>query len=120
MFWGFWLLAEKLTGRLAPSVMAWLLFVGNGGFGFVYFFGKYRFSEIFTGFYTTPTNLTGENIRWVNVICDMLIPQRTTMAGWCVVLAAIYLLITALEKTLAGKGGRRESCFSRCWPGPCP
>ena len=108
VFWGFWLLADKLTGRLIPSVMAWLLFVLNGGFGFVYFFGKYDFSQIFTGFYTTPTNLVGEDIRWVNVICDMLIPQRTTMAGWCVGLGAIFLLLTALEKTLAGTGGRRE------------
>ncbi|MGM9614021.1 MAG: hypothetical protein ACI3W7_00650 [Oscillospiraceae bacterium] len=108
VFFGFWLLADKLTKRVGPSLMAWLLFTCNGGFGFVYFFGKYRFSEIFTGFYTTPTNLVDEDIRWVNVICDMLIPQRTTMAGWCVVIAAIFLLITAIEKTLANGGGRRE------------
>ena len=107
VFWGFWLLADHLTGRLAPTLMSWLLFVGNGGLGFVFFFGKYHFSEIFTGFYTTPTNLVGEDIRWVNVICDMLIPQRTTMAGWCVILAAIFILIAALDATMAG-GGRRE------------
>jgi len=109
VFWGFWLLADKLTGgRVGPTLMSWLLFVSNGGFGFIYFTGKYRFSEIFTGFYTTPTNLVGEDIRWVNVICDMLIPQRATMAGWCVVIPAIFLLITAIEKTLDGTGGRRE------------
>lgn len=108
VFWGMWLLADKLTGKVAPSLMSWLLFTCNGGFGFVFFFGKYRFSEIFTGFYTTPTNLVDEDIRWVNVICDMLIPQRTTMAGWCVGIAAIFLLITAIEKTLADDGGRRE------------
>lgn len=108
VFFGFWLLADKLTKRVGPSLMAWLLFTCNGGFGFIYFFGKYRFSEIFTGFYTTPTNLVDEDIRWVNVICDMLIPQRTTMAGWCVVIAAIFLLITAIEKTLEAEGGRRE------------
>ena len=109
VFFGFWLLGDKLIGgRVAPNVTAWLLFVCNGGLGFFYFFGKYRFSEIFTGYYTTPTNLIDENMRWVNVICDMLIPQRTTMAGWCVVLACIYLLLTAVEKTLAGEGGRRE------------
>lgn len=108
VFFGFWLLADKLTKRVGPSLMAWLLFTCNGGFGFIYFFGKYRFSEIFTGFYTTPTNLVDEDIRWVNVICDMLIPQRTTMAGWCVVIAAIFLLITAIEKTLEEEGGRRE------------
>ena len=109
VFWGFWLLADKLTGgRVGPTLMSWLLFTFNGGFGFVFFSGKYRFSEIFTGFYTTPTNLVDEDIRWVNVICDMLIPQRTTMAGWCVVIPAIYLLITAIEKALDGRGGRRE------------
>lgn len=107
VFWGFWLLADRLTHKLAPTLMSWLLFVMNGGLGFVLFTGKYRFSEIFTGFYTTPTNLTAEDIRWVNVICDMLIPQRTTMAGWCLILAAIFLLITALDKTLSGDG-RRE------------
>ena len=108
VFWGFWLLADKLTERLGATLMSWLLFTCNGGYAFVYFFGKYAFSEIFTGFYTTPTNLVDEDIRWVNVICDMLIPQRTTMAGWCVVIAAMFLLLTAIEKTLAGKGGRRE------------
>ena len=106
VFWGFWLLADKLTGRLAPSLMAWLLFVFNGGFGFYLFLGKYPFSAIFTGYYTTPTNYMAEDIRWVNVICDMLIPQRTTMAGWCVLLAAIFLLIRAVEQTLQGKGLR--------------
>ena len=108
VFWGFWLLAEKLTERLAPTLMSWLLFVFNGGYGFVYFFGKYDFSQIFTGFYTTPTNLVDEDIRWVNVICDMLIPQRTTMAGWCAVIPAMFLLLCAIEKTLGDRGGRRE------------
>lgn len=109
VFWGFWLLADKLTaGRVAPTLMSWLLFVLNGGFGFLYFLKKYDFSDIFTGYYTTPTNLVAEDIRWVNVICDMLIPQRTTMAGWCAVLAAIYLLITAIERILAGEDAKRE------------
>ena len=108
VFFGFWLLADRLVGRVAPVTAAWLLFAANGGLCFYYFLGKYDFSQIFTGYYTTPTNLIEENVRWVNVICDMLIPQRTTMAGWCAVLAAIFLLLTAQEKTLAGQGGRRE------------
>ena len=107
VFWGFWQLAEKITGRLAPALAAWLLFFFNGGFGFALFLGKYPFSSIFTGYYTTPTNFAAEDIRWVNVVCDMLIPQRTTMAGWCVLLAALWLLLTALEKSRTGEG-RRE------------
>jgi hypothetical protein len=122
VFWGFWLLADHIIARLAPTVMAWLLFVCNGGFGFCYFFGKYSFSTIFTGYYYTPTNLTadGENVRWVNVICDMLIPQRTTMAGWCVVIGAIFLLIVALKKTVDGQGGRREFAILAVVAGAMP
>lgn len=108
VFWGFWLLADKLIKKLAPTVMAWLMFVANGGFGFIYFLGKYPFSDIFTGYYTTPTNLVDEDIRWVNVICDMLIPQRTTMAGWGVLIAAVFLLITALEKVTTDESALRE------------
>ena len=108
VFWGIWLLAQDITHKTGSSVLSWLLFVCNGGLGFFYFFGKYDFSEIFTGYYTTPTNLVDENMRWVNVICDMLIPQRTTMAGWCVGIAAIFLLITAIRKTLRRQGGLRE------------
>ena len=107
VFWGFWLLADEITGKLLPDLLSWLLFVFNGGFGFALFLGKYPFSDIFTGYYTTPTNYAGEDIRWVNVICDMLIPQRTTMAGWCVLLAAVYLLLLAVRQSLQGRG-RRE------------
>ncbi len=109
VFYGFWLLADALTDKLAPTLTAWLLFVCNGGFGFVKFFnGEHTFSELMTGFYITPTNLADEDVRWVNVICDMLIPQRTTMAGWCVVLACIFLLILGLKKTMEDGGGKRE------------
>ena len=109
VFFGFWLLAGTMTEKLAPTLTAWLLFVFNGGFGFVLFLtGKYSFTDLMEGFYVTPTNLVDEDLRWVNVICDMLIPQRTTMAGWCVVLAAIYLLVTAVKKTVTEGAGRRE------------
>ena len=107
VFWGFWLLADEITGRLWPDLLSWLFFVFNGGFGFALFLGKYPFSDIFTGYYTTPTNYYSEDIRWVNVICDMLIPQRTTMAGWCVLLAAVYLLLLAVRQSEQGSG-RRE------------
>ena len=107
VFLGFWLLADQVVGRFRPVLLSWLLFVFNGGFGFYLFLHQYPFSNIFTGYYTTPTNYYDEDIRWVNVICDMLIPQRTTMAGWCVLLAAVYLLLLAVEKSLRG-GGRRE------------
>lgn len=106
VFFGFWLLADSICKRLTADILSWLLFFFNGGFGIVLFLGKYPFSDIFTGYYTTPTNFASEDIRWVNVICDMLIPQRTTMAGWCVLLAAVYLLRQAIRRAAAGESAR--------------
>ena len=72
----------------------------NGGLGFLYALdgiGKdpTAFRNIFTGFYLTPTNQPALNLRWVNVICDMMIPQRTLLAGWMALLPALWLLLVA-------------------------
>lgn len=112
VFWGFWLLADLICDKTLPVFTSWLLFVFNGGFGFVLFLGKYPFSSIFNGYYTTPTNFYAEDIRWVNVICDMMIPQRTTMAGWCVLIAAIYLLVLAIRGAKQGRGLRETLLLS--------
>ena len=46
----------------------------------------------------------GENIRWVNVLVDMMLPQRATLFGWAVLFPALYLLCRAVYQ-----GQRR--CF---------
>ena len=82
-----YLLAETVLSSLGrhsrrSALPAFVLFFLNGGLGFLYFTGRpggYGFSDIFTGFYTTPTNLVEQNIRWVNVLADMLLPQRATL-----------------------------------------
>ena len=52
----------------------------------------------YTGYYAAPANMVENNIRWVNVICDMMIPQRTLLAGWTMVVPALYLLSLALRE----------------------
>lgn len=108
VFGGVWLLARRLLKSAgAASLGFWLFFMGSG-FGFVYFLGgeKGNFTRIFTAFYETPTNYVQENIRWVNPIVDMLVPQRATLFGWALLFPALALLAAfALE-------GRRE-----LWPG---
>lgn len=99
---GFYILAYSLTKRQSAAVFATVLFFIGGGFGFAYFFEGAKadhtaFTKIFTDYYHTPTNYNENNIRWSNPICDMIIPQRTTMAGWCTVLPAIWLLTDALK-----------------------
>jgi hypothetical protein len=99
---GFYILSYTLTGKKSVAVLASVLFFLNGGFGFAYFIDGSKadptlFTRIFKDYYHTPTNYTDGNIRWVNTICDMIIPQRTTMAGWCMIIPALWLLIEAVK-----------------------
>jgi len=89
----FWQLARRVLQNVAKACLAFYLFFMGSGFGFVYFLGSAAdFAGIFTGFYTTPTNYTAENIIWVNPIVDLMIPQRATLFGWSILLPALYLL----------------------------
>ena len=93
---GFWFLAREICRHRNGPVLAFLLFFINGGLGMIYFVRDYSLHDLFTGFYKTPTNLTEKGMRWVNVIADMLLPQRATLFGWAALSAALYLLFRAV------------------------
>lgn len=99
---GFYFFAYQLTERKSVAVLSTVFFFLCGAFGFAYFLDGAKadhtaFTKIFTEYYQTPTNLNEHNIRWSNTICDMIIPQRTTMAGWTYILCALWLLIEAIK-----------------------
>lgn len=96
VFCGVWFLGREIVRRRGAAILAFLLFFLNGGLGMIYFTGDYTISNLFTGFYTTPTNLSDRGIRWVNVIADMLLPQRATLFGWAALFAILYLLYRAV------------------------
>ena len=96
VFCGFYLLAGSLCHHRSAALLSFVLFFLNGGFGLIYFFKDHSFYELFTGFYHTPTNLTDKNIRWVNVIVDMLLPQRASLFGWAVLFSVLFLLFLAV------------------------
>lgn len=103
VFFGFYMLAEVWLKDKAKSCVAWILFIFNGGFGFVYFMNglvkdSSTFTNIFTGFYTTPTNHVDQNVRWTNVIADMLLPQRATLFGWAMLFGILALLYRAVQE----------------------
>ncbi len=104
VFCGVWFLSADFCRKRGAPVLCCVLFFLNGGFGLFYFLnGEYSFTDLFFGFYKTPTNLTDAGIRWVNVIADMLIPQRATLFGWSVLFACLWLLYRAAfcnDKTL--------------------
>ena len=103
VYTGYVILAWELTKRPAAVVLAFILMFLNGGLGFLYTLDGVAkdpstLKEVFTGFYKTPTNQPDLNLRWVNVICDMMVPQRTLLTGWTLLIPAIYQLVTAMRE----------------------
>ena len=99
---GFYYLAYKITESKRASIISTVFFFLGGGLGFIYFLDGARsnisaITRIFTGYYETPTNILEYNLRWVNPICDMIIPQRTTMAGWFMIMPCLWLLIDGFK-----------------------
>ncbi len=98
---GVYLLAVTLFGSRAKALLTYILYFFNGGLGFVYFIDwarerEFTLESVFSGYYTTPTNLVDHNIRWVNLIADMLLPQRATLFGYAVLFSAIWMLYKAV------------------------
>ena len=99
---GFFYLGLKITNSKKVAVIATILFFLGGGFGFIYFLDGAKesilnFTKIFNDWYHTPTNFNEMNIRWSNPICDMIVPQRSTMAGWFMLMPSLWLLIEAVK-----------------------
>ena len=120
VFTGFVLLSWSVTHSAAATVVATVLMFVNGGLGFTYALdGVWKdstaFRAIFTGFYKTPTNQPELNLRWVNVICDMMVPQRTLLGGWMALIPALYLLVDALRG-----GGWGTFAALGIWAGALP
>nr|MBR4281071.1 hypothetical protein [Clostridia bacterium] len=107
-YMGVMCLAREMTAGKKTIILAALLFFLNGGLGFIYDFDlaggrEYdgsltlwtRIEAILDGYYKTPTNQpTPNNLRWSNVIADLMLPQRTLLGGWCMVIPCFYLLWT--------------------------
>jgi hypothetical protein len=101
---GFFILAYEILRDRHGAAISYILFFLNGGFGFIYFLDLTKefpqnFKRIFTDWYKTPTNFNDMNIRWSNVIADMLIPQRTTLGGWAILFMVLWLLYKAVNST---------------------
>lgn len=110
-FFGVMLLAREMTLGKKTIVLATLLFFLNGGLGFLYNFDQAagveadgtltvwrRVQQILYGYYQTPTNQPEpNNLRWSNLIADLLIPQRTLLGGYCMLLPCLYLLYTSFD-----------------------
>ncbi len=150
-YMGVMVLGRELTGGKRTALLAACLFFFNGGLGFLYDFdlagGAWtagenatvlekigstaagwfstageRVESILTGYYKTPTNQpVPNNLRWSNVICDLMIPQRTMLGGMCMVIPCLYLLSTEFRpRTRDPQNGNRGIVLLGIWAGALP
>ena len=117
---GYLLLAARVTKAPRAAALAALLVFLNGGLGFFYSLdlagaglggagenqlqaGQWldRLTNILHGWYQTPANhaeFTQYNLRFSNIVADLLLPQRTFLGGWLVLLPCLYLLIDMMKQ----------------------
>lgn len=110
VFIGYALLCMQLCRRKGAAFLAFFLLFLNGGFGFFYTLDATvdgysvttmwdNLRTVMQGYYQAPTNQPDpHNIRWVNIICDMLVPQRGILGGWTMLMPALNLLIPPLAQ----------------------
>lgn len=133
-YMGVMVLAREMTTGRKTIILAALLFFLNGGLGFLYDFdlagGKEldgsltlwtRIENILGGYYKTPTNQpTPNNLRWSNVIADLMVPQRTLLGGWCMVIPCFYLLFSTFKPGKRVDYDLRPIILLGVWGGALP
>ena len=132
-YMGVMCLAREMTAGKKTVILAALLFFLNGGLGFLYDFDLAggtehgsltiwnRIRAILEGYYKTPSNQpTPNNLRWSNVIADLMLPQRTLLGGWCMVLPCFYLLWRAFAPSSREERSLRPVILLGVWGGALP
>jgi len=121
VYMGFAIFAWELTKKKTAAAIAFLLFFFSGGLGFFRTMvsgaridGNALYDALF-GYYMTPTNMPDENLRWVNALCDLIVPQRTLMAGWMCLFPAFYLMISGMRRAKI-----KEFIILAVWAGAMP
>ena len=113
----FYFFALRVARKQLAAVMATLLFLLNGGFGFLYFFedlgasGKGLF-EFWNGLPQNYANMWGRGFHWVNLVADGILPQRTNLYGLPAALMVFTLFAAVWPRARDGKeseaGGEGE------------
>ena len=133
-YMGVMCMAREMTVGRKTVILAALLFFLNGGLGFLYDFDQAagweadgtptfwaRIQDILDGYYKTPTNQPDpNNLRWSNVIADLMVPQRTLLGGWCMGLPCFYLLYMAFDPDKREAHNLRMTALLGVWGGLLP
>ncbi len=95
----FYFFSLRLAQSVRAAAIATFLFLFNGGFGFIYFFRDWRASGrgLFTALLNPAVNYCNSperGLHWVNIVADMLAPQRASL--YALPLALIVLTALAI------------------------
>lgn len=93
----------KVPNTQLASALATILFLLNGGLGFIYFLGDWRRSgktlaAFFSQLDINYANIGDRNTQWTNFISDSLLPQRTSLFGYAVALMVFTLFAVVWRK----------------------
>jgi hypothetical protein len=100
-----YLAAERFTGGRAAAAIAAFVFLLSGGLGFFYLIGDIQHSGLavlqhLPREYTLNRDL---NYQWLNPVLAYLVPQRSTLFGFSLVLILLVVLWLAVR---SGTGGQ--------------
>lgn len=109
----FYFFALRVARRQLAATVATLLFLLNGGFGFLYFFDDWRASgkglfEFWGALPQNYANMWGRGFHWVNLIADGLLPQRTNLYGLPAALMVFTLFAAVWSRVREGEESGSE------------
>jgi hypothetical protein len=109
----FYFFALRVARMQLAATVATLLFLLNGGFGFLYFFEDWRASgkglfEFWGALPQNYANMWGRGFHWVNLIADGLLPQRTNLYGLPAALMVFTLFAAVWSRVREGEESGSE------------
>ena len=95
-----YLAGVRLTGSRPVAALAPFIFTLSGGLGFTYFFGdlQARGLSVLAHLPREYSALGAENYQWLTPLIASMLPQRSTLFGFAIVLIVLALLFTAVER----------------------
>jgi hypothetical protein len=95
-----YLAGMRLTGSRPVAALAPFIFTLSGGLSFAYFFGdlETRGLAVLAHLPREYTNVTSENYQWLTPLVASMLPQRSTLFGFAIVLIVLAMLFTAVDR----------------------
>jgi len=110
--------SAKSNGPFASQIsalLATIIFLLNGGFGFFYFWEDWRnsgktLSVFWSQLETNYTNMGERRIQWTNFIADAQLPQRASLFGFPIALMVLTIFVTVWRNWSLDENRRNRRC----------